>query len=110
MSPELTGFAFGLLLGAAKVTAIAAVGFGIAWWRARARIRSLEADQAEVDRPLGESESLRQIQESLLEIRVSLNQLNRSHAGLLKQVAPLRDETEALPRRTDETQSKDPDR
>lgn len=44
MSPELTGFLLGLLLGATKVMAIAAVGFGIAWWRGRARIRALESE------------------------------------------------------------------
>jgi hypothetical protein len=47
VSPELTGFALGLLLGAAKVMAIAAVGFGVAWWRAKMRIRALEAELAE---------------------------------------------------------------
>ena len=47
MSPVVTGFALGLLLGAAKVMAIAAVGFGIAWWRGRLRIRSLEAELLE---------------------------------------------------------------
>lgn len=47
MSPELTGFVLGLLLGAAKVMTIAAVGFGVAWWRGRLRIRSLEAELSE---------------------------------------------------------------
>ena len=49
MSPELSGFALGLLLGAAKVMGIAAVGFGIAWWRARLRIKSLEAELEETE-------------------------------------------------------------
>ena len=44
MSPELTGFAVGLLLAAAKVMGIGMVGFGIAWWRARLRIKALEAE------------------------------------------------------------------
>ena len=47
MSPELTGFALGLLLGAAKVMAIATVVFGVAWWRARLRIKALEAELSE---------------------------------------------------------------
>ncbi len=43
MDPQLSGFALGLLLAAAKVGAIGTLGFGIAWWRARRRLRRLEA-------------------------------------------------------------------
>ena len=43
MDPTLSGFALGLLLGAAKVGAIGTVGFGIAWWRTRAKLRRLES-------------------------------------------------------------------
>ena len=42
MNPTLSGFALGLLLAAAKVGAIGTVGFGIAWWRTRKRLRRLE--------------------------------------------------------------------
>ena len=62
MSPELTGFALGLLLGAAKVMTIGTIGFGIAWWRARKRVRVLEADLQEseqlVDSLTGERDAL----------------------------------------------------
>jgi hypothetical protein len=58
MGPQLTGFALGLLLGAAKVMAIAAVGFGIAWWRARLRVKSLEAELLEAQEML-DARSLR---------------------------------------------------
>src|SRR5437773_1945290 len=47
ISPAWTGFALGLLLGAAKAAAIGTVGFGIAWLRARRRIRELEAERLE---------------------------------------------------------------
>lgn len=43
MDPALSGFALGLLLAAAKVGVIGTVGFGIAWWRARTKLRRLEA-------------------------------------------------------------------
>lgn len=43
MDPTLSGFALGLLLGAAKVGVIGTVVFGIAWWRTRAKLRRLEA-------------------------------------------------------------------
>ncbi len=42
------GVVIGLLAGAAKVLGIATVGFGIAWWRSRKRVRELEAKQHEV--------------------------------------------------------------
>ena len=43
MDPTLSGFALGLLFGAAKVGLIGTVVFGIAWWRTRKRLRKLEA-------------------------------------------------------------------
>lgn len=43
MDPTLSGFALGLLLGAAKVGLIGTVAFGIAWWRTRMKLRRLEA-------------------------------------------------------------------
>ena len=76
MSPEFTGFALGLLLGAAKVMAIAAVGFGVAWRRARGRIRALEAEQRETDRQILESDNLHQINESLSDLRLYLERLD----------------------------------
>jgi hypothetical protein len=47
MDPTLSGFALGLLFGAAKIGLIASVGFGIAWWRTRRRLRQLEASLPE---------------------------------------------------------------
>lgn len=87
MSPEFTGFALGLLLGAAKVMAIAAVGFGVAWWRARGRIRALEAEQLETDRQILESDNLRQINESLSDLRLYLERLDTTQAELLRQLS-----------------------
>ena len=43
MDPTLSGFALGLLLGAAKIGVIGTVGFAIAWWRTRGKLRRLEA-------------------------------------------------------------------
>jgi hypothetical protein len=42
MDPQLSGFALGLLLGAAKIGFLGTVAFGIAWWRARAKLRRYE--------------------------------------------------------------------
>ena len=44
MDPTLSGFALGLLLGAAKVGLIGTVGFGVAWWKTRARLKKLQAE------------------------------------------------------------------
>jgi hypothetical protein len=42
MDPQLSGFALGLLLGAAKIGAIGTIGFAIAWWRTRRKLQRLE--------------------------------------------------------------------
>lgn len=43
MDPQLSGFALGLLFGAAKIGAIGTIGFAIAWWRTRRKLQHLEA-------------------------------------------------------------------
>jgi hypothetical protein len=43
VDPQLSGFALGLLFGAAKVGIIGTVGFAIAWWRTRRKLERLEA-------------------------------------------------------------------
>jgi hypothetical protein len=61
MDPTLSGFALGLLFGAAKVGAIGTVGFGIAWWRTRAKLRRLESalpDPARLEERLASLEQI----------------------------------------------------
>ena len=61
MDPTLSGFALGLLLGAAKISVIGAVAFGIAWWRTRAKLRRLEAalpDPARLEERLANLEQI----------------------------------------------------
>ena len=61
MDPTLSGFALGLLLGAAKVGFIGTVGFGIAWWRTRAKLRRLESalpDPARLEERLASLEQI----------------------------------------------------
>lgn len=61
MDPTLSGFALGLLLGAAKAGAIGTVAFGIAWWRARAKLKRFEAqlpDPARLEERLASLEEL----------------------------------------------------
>jgi hypothetical protein len=42
MDPQLSGFALGLLFGAAKIGLVGTVAFGVAWWRARAKLERYE--------------------------------------------------------------------
>jgi hypothetical protein len=44
MDPTLSGFALGLLFGAAKLGLIGTIVFGIAWWRTRRKLKRLEAE------------------------------------------------------------------
>lgn len=84
MNPEWSGFALGLLFGAAKIMAIGTVGFGIAWWRARVRIRKLEAERLE---PAEADERLVRLEQSFDYVAGQLDQLMRSHAELNEQLA-----------------------
>ncbi len=47
-----SSFLLGALLVAVKALGFGAVGFGIAWWRARNRIRQLEAELQPDPQPL----------------------------------------------------------
>jgi hypothetical protein len=61
MDPTLSGFALGLLFGAAKIGLIGTVAFGIAWWRTRKRLRHLEAalpDPTQLEERLANLEQL----------------------------------------------------
>jgi len=61
MDPTLSGFALGLLLGAAKAGIIGTVVFGVAWWRTRAKLRRLEGelpDPAQLEQRLASLEQI----------------------------------------------------
>ena len=75
MDPELSGFALGLLLGAAKVGLIGTVAFGIAWWRSRKRVRELEA---ELNAPALTEERLEHLEQGLDYVASQLDRLTQS--------------------------------
>jgi hypothetical protein len=61
LDPQLSGFALGLLLGAAKVGILGTIGFAIAWWKTRNKLRRLEAalpDPARLEERLANLEQL----------------------------------------------------
>ena len=83
MSPNWNWFALGLLVGAAKVMTIGTVAFGIAWWRARRRVRELEAEQAET--PIGDAR-LDRIEQGLEVVATQLEQVVRAQAEINRQL------------------------
>ncbi|MEP6571194.1 MAG: hypothetical protein ABJD11_00810 [Gemmatimonadota bacterium] len=54
---EPTSVLFGVLLASTKGLAFAAIGFGIAWWRGRRRIRELEQSPDDLRERLDRVES-----------------------------------------------------
>ena len=85
MESTTLGFALGLLLGATKVLAIGAVGFGIAWWRARSRVRALEAANPS---PAPLEERLDRLEQSLDYQTAQLERLATSQEELRRLLPP----------------------
>lgn len=85
MDPTLSGFALGLLLAAAKIGAIGTVGFGIAWWRTRKKLRHLEStlpDPAVLAERLANLEQMADYSASQIDrLNQSQDELNRRLAA-----------------------------
>ena len=83
MDPQLSGFALGLLLGAAKVGILGTIGFAIAWWRTRSKLRRLEAalpDPARLEERLANLEQISDYSAS------KLDQLVEAQDALVRQL------------------------
>lgn len=91
MDPTLSGFALGLLFGAAKLGLVGTVVFGVAWWRTRAKLRKLEAvlpDPGRLDERLGRLEELADYNAS------RMDRLIEDQSALSEgRIAPVRDRT-----------------
>jgi hypothetical protein len=74
MDPQLSAAAIALLFGAAKIGLIGTVGFAIAWFRARDRIRRLEA-QASPPSVAGTGERLDRIEETMEYVAAQLDRI-----------------------------------
>jgi hypothetical protein len=84
LDPQLSGFALGLLLGAAKAGIIGTIAFAIAWWRARGKLRRLEAtlpDPARLEERLANLEQISDYSAS------KLDQLVETQDALVRQLA-----------------------
>ena len=83
MDLALSGFALGLLFGAAKVLLIGTVGFGIAWWRTRRRLQVLEASHSQ---PSITDERLDRLEQGLDYLASQLDRLVADQGELARQL------------------------
>ncbi len=81
-----SSFVLGGLFVAAKVLGIGAVGFGIAWWRARNRIRRLEA-QGRPD-PQALLERLDRLEGTLDTVAGALERLTAGQTEMQRRLPP----------------------
>src|SRR5262245_35705858 len=85
MDPTLSGFALGLLLGAAKVGVLGTLVCGIGWWRTHRKLRRLESalpDPAQLDARLASVEQIAEYTAS------QLDRLVQAQDDLARQIAP----------------------
>ena len=88
-----SSFLLGALLASAKALGIGAVGFGIAWWRARSRIRQLEAERQPDPQSL--LDRLDRVEGILDSVATSLERLAARQGELQRRLPPPRASTEA---------------
>lgn len=86
MDPQLSGFALGLLFAAAKVGALATIGFAIAWWRTRRKLQHLERVLPD---PGVLEERLASLEQNSDYIAAKLAELGDTHTRLLQQLGSL---------------------
>lgn len=84
MDPQLSGFALGLLVGAAKIGLLGTIGFGIAWWRAYRKLRRYEEVFADPDRL---EERLASVEQSSDYTSAKLTELLETQAALIRQLS-----------------------
>lgn len=81
-----SSFLFGALIVTAKAFGIGALGFGIAWWRARDRIRELEAQLQLDPEPL--HDRLDRLEGSLDSVAGALERLTAGQIELQRRLPP----------------------
>jgi len=85
-----SSFLLGALVVSAKVLGIGAVGFGIAWWRARNRIRQLEAQLQLDPQPL--HDRMDRLEGTLDSVAAALERLAAGQTELQHRLPPPRAE------------------
>ena len=90
MDPQVSAAAIALLFGAAKIGVIGSVGFAIAWFRARARIRALEKSGTG-DVGAGSTGRLDRLEQSMDYMVSQLDRIAEAQEALQRQLPPPRD-------------------
>jgi hypothetical protein len=80
-------FALGVLVATVKGVGIAAIGAGIAWWRARRRVRELELQLDSALRAAGAAD-LEQLQQSVDQLAAQFHTLAEDQRLLLNRLPP----------------------
>ncbi len=86
MDPALSAAAIALLFGAAKIGIIGTVGFGIAWFRARARMQRLEAAAAQ-QLSHGADERVERMEQTMEYVVGQLDRIVEAQDALQRQLA-----------------------
>jgi hypothetical protein len=81
-----SSFLLGALVVSAKVLGIGAMGFGIAWWRARKRIRQLEAQLQLDPQPL--HDHMDRLEGTLDSVAAGLERLAAGQSELQRRLPP----------------------
>jgi len=83
---DSSSFLLGALLVSAKALGIGALGFGIAWWRARNRIRQLEAQRQLDPQPL--LDRMDRLEGTLDSVAAALERLAAGQSELQRRLPP----------------------
>ncbi len=89
-----SSFLLGALLASAKALGIGAVGFGIAWWRARKRIRQLEAERQLDPQPI--LDRMDRLEGTLDSVAAAVERLAAGQVELQGRLPPARASSNAM--------------
>jgi hypothetical protein len=85
---DLSSFLLGALIVSAKALGIGAVGFGIAWWRSRNRIRQLETERQLDPQPI--LDRMDRLEGTLDSMAAALERLAAGQSELQRRLPPPR--------------------
>jgi hypothetical protein len=87
MTDPQTAFIFGALVASLKGLGLVAIGAGIAWWRARRRVRQLEAQLADAA-VTGAGPDFAQLEQGLDFLAEQVRALTEEQRAMLRRLPP----------------------